>query len=124
MNLFDKFKAFATRKLVGTAKSLGPWRKREYNSNIVGIVALILAYCLYIGEQNVEEHDNLFDHDELREYTKIVKIRRDEDWICEGFEEKKVGCVEWGSGVLNKVWPCVTLALASYFYHLGSAHFT
>ncbi|KAL1820458.1 hypothetical protein ACET3Z_015327 [Daucus carota] len=122
ISLLDKFKALITTiTMVGTTKSLKPWTKTP--DPFVGIVSLMIT-CLYL-EDNIDYLIELRDVDDLPDQMKTEQLRNLENYEIFNWEynEKKCGNVkkEWGSLVLNKVWPCVTLALASYF--LGAAHF-
>ncbi|KAL8133838.1 hypothetical protein AgCh_009053 [Apium graveolens] len=122
ISLLDKIKALVTTiGMVGITKFLKPWTKTP--SPLVSIVALMLT-CLYL-EENLDNLIELRDVDYLPDGKKTKRISNLDNFeiFKWDYEEKKCGKVkrEWGSVVLNKVWPCLTLALASYF--LGAAHF-
>lgn len=80
--------------------------------------------CLYL-EENIDIRITFRDVNDLSDAKRTEKIRNLDNieifkWDC---EEEKCGNVkrEWCSVVLNKVWPCLTFALASYF--LSAANF-
>ncbi|KAA8530719.1 hypothetical protein F0562_005347 [Nyssa sinensis] len=124
-SLFDKFMAFARKIFSRVNQSMKSWRKTV--SSIIGLIALLLAYCIYLGG-NLEDEKL---RDGFASSSKGTE-RKDEDCSAKIKKMKKPGRVKWSSNykkdkvwsahdmmggsissvVLNKIWPGLTIVLA------------
>ncbi|CAK9169799.1 unnamed protein product [Ilex paraguariensis] len=122
-SLFNKTKAFARKKFIDITKSLKLWRKIE--NPIVSIIALLLIYCIYLGDYSGDEKfrggsaaiNKALERGEEDCYAHITKMKKPgiKRWNWKKNKVWFIDMIEGGgvsSMVLNKLWPYLTLALA------------
>ncbi|XP_057468848.1 NAC domain-containing protein 54-like [Actinidia eriantha] len=131
--LFGKFSTFVAKKLKQTKQAIRPWRKTI--SPIITIIALLLTYCLYFGEnledeRSVKRREKDFSTHEVMKMKKNNQIKSIQAFIPVNLgwlKMKKPKEVSWdykkrefwfveesiSSVVLKKIiWPYLTLVLA------------
>ncbi|KAA8547652.1 hypothetical protein F0562_004081 [Nyssa sinensis] len=118
-----RFKEFAKKMFSRTQESMKPWRKIV--SSIIFTIALLLSYCIYLGE-HLEDHEKL--RDGFHATASKTMERREEDCSIKMKKIKKNGRVKWNceenkvwsgdmvggsisSVFLNKIWPYLTIVL-------------
>lgn len=113
-SFFSKLNACSRSKFMGSSKAMNPWK--EISRNIICIIAWLLTYCIYLGEN--EKLMGGFNEIKRREETassSTGKYRRNKGWIDDG--ERGGGSIS--SVFLNKLWPflTITLAICTFWVH-------